>query len=383
MELTYGNRATERTTLRVYFNDAVVPPVGGAVCFDRTQSTFDLRNAYVTKPTLGNIVDFAGIVLETGNERSAGPGYVIIAPVDHGVLRGISVLTDENVTAGDFLGPIPGSYSLGKAILGPIAFRATESVNGSATAALVRGDLGPAAYFGSDILSRMINIFDHFEQGGAMAVATPGIARYNIFGTSAAAAFQSGMYAEQATAALRASGVLRITSNTTNNAGIALPGEPFGCPVGSSIFYRTRVAISTAIAANFSCCFGLGLVADVANVTQTAMAVNDFVGFASLSGAAWSVQYQKGASGLVAATIGAVPVINQFTEFAFLMRNKATGTAAGNKELYFWQDGVLLSHTPTLTEFPDDQSFSAQFDCIGSSANTLDIDRLEIRQYIS
>lgn len=380
MEVTQGRRAVERLLQNVYFNDSVVPTIGAAVCFDRTRSAFDERNFYVTKPTLANILDCAGVIVETGNERSTGPSQLQIARVDEGVCRGVSVRTDESVTAGDFLGPIPGSYYWGKAILGPVVFRATETIDGSATPALVRGDLGPAAYFGSDLLARTINFFDHFSDGSCSATA--GAARYTLFGTSAAMAYQTSRYAEQATANLRASGVLRLTSNTTNNAGISVSGEPFGCPVGSSIFARCRLAISTAIAANFSACFGLGLT-DTANVTTTALAVNDFVGFASLSGAAWEIAYQKGASGLVELTTGVTPVINQFTELAFMMRNKATGTGAANKELVFWQDGVLVAQTPTLTEFSDDQSFTTILDCIGSSANTLDIDRLEVRQYIS
>ncbi len=376
---TYGN-IIEQPEKKVLFNGSTTLPIGAAVCYDRTLTDADQRNRYVVKPTFANLNDIAGVVVAVhAGPSQTGPFEASIVPVD-GIMRGIQVLTDENVAVGDLLGPIPGSFYWGKNVTGQTCFRVTEAVDGSGTsAALVKGDLGFAAASQVDRDNRIIDFFDHFD-GRFVAVAAVASAAaentpYLLTGTSSTTTFSDSLNAEKSTAATRAAGVLSLTSNSTNEANLTLNGEPFGLAAGQALFFEARVTMAAVSA-------GTGIVG--VGITDTAMATHfDFAGFKIVNGAISAI-FQKGNSGEVAVSTGVTMTAESFNTLSILVRNR--GSATGKKDVMLMVDGVVVAYTNNDTdraEVPDTESLTLIANVVGSAAaQTLRIDRWRVRNYI-
>jgi len=366
---------TPQTTRAVYYADSVIPLAGSAVCYDRTRTTVAERDSYVTRPTLSNFQDVAGVVVAQGKHTTVGPKTLEIVPVEN-MTRGVQVLTDENVAVGDYLAPIPGNTSgyWGKAVAGPGIFRCTEAADGSGTSpALVRGDLGYWIATEAEQATKILRFFDHFASGGASATADA--TRYALAGTSAAAAY-SDDFGPEKTGAQSGNGVLAITTNTTNQANLALNGEPFRLDAGKSVLLRARFAVSS-ISATTDAFVGLG----ATDTTQIAGA-SDYIGF-RLANAALTVRAQKGGSGEATLALSTNMVAAEFMEVAILVRNRAAATA--KKEITMWVNGTQISYTNSDTdraEIPDDQSLTFIAEAVGSAARTLYLDYVSIANYV-
>lgn len=120
---------------------------GYAFCFDHDNSTAANQECVIEKPTFANITYPAGVlsapapVLVKNGERVALSICPIFCMKD---FPGVEVWTDQSITAGDLLGPQPGSWSLRKgALFGAPWLRANQTVDRSSTAGTVRGTFAP------------------------------------------------------------------------------------------------------------------------------------------------------------------------------------------------------------------------------------------------
>lgn len=367
-------------TRNVYYNDSVIPLAGSAVFYDRTRSTVEQRNHYVTRATLANAVnDLAGVVVSQGKHTTVGPKVMSIIEIA-AMTRGVQVLTDENIAVGDYLAPIPGNASglWGKAVFGTGVFRATEAVDGSGTnPALVTGDLGWNVAAEAEQALKIQRFFDHFNGASGGGVSTTAdAAKFLLSGTSAAGAFADDWGPEKV-AAQSGSGVLALTTNTTNQANLTLNGEPFRLDAGKSLFMRARFA-NSSISATTDTFVGVG----ATDTTQIAGA-NDYIGF-RVANATLTVRAQKGGSGEVSIATGTSLVANEFVDVAILVRNRAA--AVGKKEITIWVNGTIVStytnNDTDRAEIPDDQSLTFIAETVGSAARTLYLDYASIVNYI-
>ena len=352
---------------------------GMALCYDSGAGTN--KNWYVVKPSLSNIGDFAGIV-NAGSGRT-GPGLVEILPWDGRIYRGVNVYTRENIVAGDLLGPIPGTYEMGHSLFGRPVFRATAALDPGATTPnvnLVNGWYGALFSSAEETSAKILRFSDHFlgmsTVAAAVANAVADQTTYLLTGTNSAAAYVDSLAGPEGTAAAAAaSGILKVTTNTTNQANLTMNGEPFRLDANKNLFFRIRAAVDV-VSASKKMAFGLGITDTTFNAGHS-----DALYFLVNAGAV-TFGYQKGGAGEV--TVTPSPAITvaagDFHEFAFLARNKG-GTNAG-KEIQVWVDNTAVSLTLTSTEFPDDQSLTFIAEALGDSAVNMSLDRVEIVNYI-
>lgn len=383
-EASYLGFPLERLKMQVYLEDSTTPPVGGCVCFDRSNATVAKRSSSVKRPsTLASLADVAGVIVDDGRTRNPGPRELSILPVDHGIIRGAQVMTDENCVAGDFLGPIPGSYYLGKCVSGVAIARCIEAVDGSGTPALVTVDLGLGVMNHPDYKNKVLEFRDDFDAKtlavSAVANALADSQTYLLTGTTAVTAFSDSLNAEAASAGVKAAGVLAMTQTTTNETSLVLNGEPFGIPAGSALYFETRLTVAAITGGTFK--IGLGIT-DVALATHA-----DFMGFVitDATGAITAI-FQKGASGEVTVTPSPAAAVTALTyvTLGMLVRNRAA--AVGKKDIYFFIDGVQVSYTNNDTdraEIPDTESLTLIANIETGSGGVLNLDRWLVRNYIN
>lgn len=367
--------------VEVYANIAAADQIteGMYLCYDTSAGTN--KNWYCVKGTLANIGDFAGIVAP-GQIRT-GPGPVEIIPWDGRMYRGISAYVTENIAAGDLLGPIPGTYEFGRCVIGRPVFKATAALDPGATTPnlnLVTGFFGGQIATMEEQANKILRFSDHFigltTIAAAVANAVADQTTYLLTGTSSAAAYVDSLAGPEGTAAAAAaSGILKVTTNTTNQANLTMNGEPFRLDANKNLFFRIRAAVDV-VSASKKMAFGLGITDTTFNAGHS-----DALYFLVNAGAV-TFGYQKGGAGEV--TVTPSPAITvaagDFHEFAFLARNKG-GTNAG-KEIQVWVDNTAVSLTLTSTEFPDDQSLTFIAEALGDSAVNMSLDRVEIVNYI-
>jgi hypothetical protein len=357
---------------------------GMPVCFKSTSSTVAERYSSVVKPSLANINDFAGIIAE-GSDR-VGPGDTNIEPWDGTILRGARVWTDENITAGDLLGPIPGKYLFGKCVVGRPVFRATESVDRSTTPGLVTGDFGLT--FSDVVADKIVRFFDHFlgERTSAAADADT----YVLTGTGATLTFADALGPDEAAANKRGAGVGVLSGLTTGfEANLQLNGEPFNIATGKSIFFRARIAANTVGATVwYFVGLNLGATTDMGDASGTDFIgfriVNtalDFVAGKNATGSALNVLTNASAFAIATPVIAA----DVFHDVAFLVRNKAAAATPAAKELTLWVNGVEVAITfgaAQAANICDDESLTFAAVADGGAANAiLRIDSVEINNY--
>ena len=361
---------------KVFVNEALTIPIGAAVCYDRTRSVVGQRDHYCSRPTLANELELAGVVVSQGKHTPVGPLQLdVISPET--ITRGVQVLTDELVAVGDFLSPIPGSFSWGKAVRGRPVFRCTEAFDGTTTAGLVRGDFGFQVISEAEQSGRIVRFFDHFAGAQGVGISTTAdVAKFLLAGTSAACVYGDSFGPELA-AAQQANGVLSATTNTTNQASVTLNGEPFRLDTGKSVFLRARFALSS-LAATTDAFIGLG-VTDTDFIT----AASDYIGFRVANGTL-TVRSQKGAAGEISIATGTTLIANEFVEVAILVRNRAA--AVCRKDIFVWVNGTQVAYTNNDTdraEIPDVESLTFIAEVKGSAARTLNIDLVEIGNYVA
>lgn len=365
------------TTRQVYYTGTDALYEGYAVCYDVTASEAN-RSTHVAKPTLNNCTEFAGVVApgQTIPSRTSGGTWVNIVSVEGVIARGVNVYTDENLAAGDLLGVIPGEFVLGKCVVGQPVARVLAATDRSTTAGVVNTQFGwiASTLSPADLASKIVRFFDHFICEGAPST-TADIGKFVLSGTSAAASYQDSLaQAESGASNLKGNGVLRLTTNTTNEASIQLNGEPFTLGVGKSLFFRARIA-SSSIAAAQQAFIGL-LPTDTSPIASLNA---DYIGFITATGALNHVYVKDGATGLVTKSTGTTLVASTFVDVAFLVRLKT----ATSLDLHIFVDGAEVSSpTETATEIPENESLTFTASTIAGDAQSLDIDRVEINNYI-
>ncbi|MCW5776531.1 MAG: hypothetical protein KIS87_08845 [Phycisphaeraceae bacterium] len=146
-----------------YYTGMDRPLEGQALCYDHDAATAaDRRN--VETPSISNLTAFAGFVPTAANH--SGPRHVDVVPPLCGPVPSVSVRTDQSISAGDLLGPQPGTRDFGKAVFGVIAFKAREAKDGSSTPAMVSGDWGYRPGMELDDENLLIVTHERWEQSG-------------------------------------------------------------------------------------------------------------------------------------------------------------------------------------------------------------------------
>lgn len=372
----------------VFYNGADAISEGMGLCYDVFNATAANRYYYVVKPTLKLLQAgaFAGYVNQ-GQKRSVadGTGEIDIIPWDGQILRGASVLTDENVAVGDLLAPIPESYNFGKAVHMTPVFRVTTAVDGSTTASLVIGDYGANVYSHQGMSDKFARFFDDFVGlttiAAVVANAVADQTTWLLTGTTAAATYKDNNSIGATDAAVAATqkgnGILRLTPTTTTQANITLNGEAFALDVGKSLMFRVRFALNDVTTGTVGAFLGISL-------TDTAFIASlptDYMGFtvAGTGSGLLTFNYVKdGTGGLVTSATLATLAADTFVEATFLIRNRG----AGGMSLAAWVDTgsgpVLGVSTVTSTEVVDNESLTCVIETKGAEAHILDIDRVEI-----
>lgn len=352
-------------------------PEGGALCLDWDNSTVADRDRIVEQPTLNNINHHVGFSLRRVPADSAGSDrWVDVVPVGLPI-PGATIHTDENCAVEDLLGPVPGTFAYGRAVLGEPCFIVTTAVDRSAasSAGLVTGRWGPVP---QEVQNRKLyRFFDDFYGDKTIVLGgfTPAevlIGGYEVTGASVAAAYTSD-----------AGGRLVLTPNTTNIAQIH-PGAanfPIILSAGKSCFFRANVNFGVGAVDNDVFC---GLAITGAAITDgTVPPLDDYLGF-----------YMQGdSSGLIniatnrdngtdnVTSTGITQVADAMHDLAFLVRNRLAGDLINNTTVQVWVDGVLtntLSSAAVNALINKDEAMRPVFAGIGGAAAVaIEIDRWE------
>jgi hypothetical protein len=348
-----------------HYEGTEVLQAGYPMCFDHDHAaaadgSLAERSYVVEQPSLLNFGHFAGYVAE-GQGTKQGPCWVsLIPPAGNIPYTNANVWTRQNVTAGDFLEPIPGSWYWGKQCIGdtPI-FRATQTVDRSATAGVVMGEYGAIRASWGELASKVVLFRDHYVGMGAPN-ATADVGAYDVNAGNAGTV----LFDDDATG-----GVLELTSgNSGFQCQIALNGEPFTMAAEKSVFFRARINVSKIDA---SCDAFVGLTITDSNYWSTKP--TDYMGFEIVDGALTFVYVKDGTTGLVTSGTLATLVADTFVEVAFHYD--------GEGHITVWVNGVAQTITTTTTEVPDNENLTFQADIVSNAAAILRLDRLEIGNY--
>lgn len=354
-----------------YDHDVAASAYSTLSAADAARAAAKDRASLVEKPTLASLLagGFAGIVVNApaqGIVPASGATrtkvYLLPALPEGMELRDVDVFTDQSVTIGDILGPIPGTYLIGRGVIpGCAVFRANETIDRSATSGVCNGILGRINI--ADYPDKILALDDHFLS--ALISATADLNRYILTANSGTATIVETV----------AGGVLGIVTSTTGETSVIMNGEPWSLAAGKSIFMRFRVA-SSPLTAGEDAVIGLALY----DVAPMASLPTDYIWFrldGSASAPKINLEYVKdGTGGAVASVLGDA-VSGTYYDIAMLITNKATGTS-GQKVVRAWINQVSIAHTTTEAEVPDDELMTFCISALGDEATTLLVDRAQI-----
>ena len=365
---------------------------GYALCYDHDGATAKLRSSTVEKPTYASLLagGFAGIVVNAPAQgivpaSGATRTKVYLLPVrPSGMeMRDVDVFTDQNVTAGQLLGPSPETYYFRQAVIpGTAVFRCSEAKDRSGTANTVNGVY--VKIDAEEYQDKMFRIFDHFDGrtpiflGGATLAEflLPG---YQVSGATVAAAGTSDH-----------GGRLVITPTTTTIAQLEMGGTgtasaanllPFTLSAGKAIYFRANVNFGVGAVDNDVFC---GLAITGAAVTDgTVPNLDDYLGFYMQgdSSALINIATNRDNGTDNVTSTGITQVADTMHDLAFLAVNRVAGDAASATTVYVFVDGVLtntLSSAAVNALINKDEGMRMVFAGIGGAAAVaLEIDRWE------
>lgn len=350
------------------------------------------RTLHVEKCGFVNLItrrQFAGFVAPgtyVPPDYATRGGYAVqVYPSDQAMSE-VYVYTDENVTAGDVLGPIPGSHSVGRGVIHPCLI-AIETVDRSGTAGLVRCSYQPWLNWANLPTDKMYRFFDDFagDKNIFLGGATPAeviVPGYLLSGATVAGAWTGD-----------AGGRLVITPTTTTiaqlNLGAVAAGTasgmaclPITLGTGKNCFFRANVNFGVGAVDNDVFC---GLAITGAAVTDgTVPALNDYLGFYMQgdSSALINIATNRDNGTDNVTSTGVSQVADAMHDLAFLVRNRLAGDAAGATEILVWVDGVLtntLNSAAVNALINKDAAMGLVFAGIGGAAAVaLEIDRWEV-----
>lgn len=350
---TYGQDECFKRS--VYYTGSDVLRAGYALCYDHDSTTeittgdggLRARAYYVEKPTIANAGHFAGLVAD-GYDGRRGPTEVeVIRPYN---ARGPLAWTDQNVTAGDLMGIQPGSYALGLGgVVAGAIFRAMQTVDRSATAGTVTGEIG---VFARDP-AQVCQFYDDFMEGGfvvdaALANESDPSAKF-VTGADAGAWLLTAVIGDGALASTaiiigdKLGGWLEIKPEEDDVDSIALQlnGEAFRFTTGHPLYYETNFQSGDADA--------LILAFGMANTDTAPLAHTDGVMFRIPDAtAAQDLNYVLTKAGTETTTTSGVTVADNITV-------KAAFYYDGNAHFHFYVNDVLMTdpvftNAPTITE---------------------------------
>lgn len=371
----------------VYVDESLASiPIGAPVALDADNADADKRSFYVKRPTLGRLHDTYGVIVDDGRGSKPTPGERNVLTVGGEIKRGVQVLTDENIVAGDLLAPIPGTNFWGKAVASRPLFRATEAINGSVDhtlGRLVRGDLGLHIDPERDGASKLMRLFDHFDGRSTLNITgfTPAeisTAGWTLSGTSATAA-----HGTADALGLTAGGAIALTGNTTNLVMFRNSGFQIVLGTGRSVFFRTRFKIDAITQDWFA---GLAITGNIITDTTSPTALDDYIGFWADGDASpprtFLYHTRDNATDRGHAS-GVAVVADTFMEVAFLLRVKAAGDALGSTHIAAWLNGTQFVDSQLAADaalISKDEAMGVVFGAIGS-APVMTIDYVECCYY--
>lgn len=357
-----------------------------------------------TRPTIAAILNrgIVGVVVDAPPDGVVGNGVSVpvnIIPVrpDGAMVSDVALYTDQNVAIGDVLGPIPGSYIAGRAVIpGSEIFQARVAQDRSTTAGLVNGTLG---FVPPDLLrTKIARIFNHWLPGDAAI----GISGFTPAETAAFGHILRGSSAAAAYSATEHGGAVTVTPNTTNIGQLEQTGLPCVLASGRSAFFRARYKVANVDADTY---FGLGINA-AAVLTDGGYISNldDYFGFVSdgdtASGAVLKFAYNKDNGTDRAITVLSSLASDTYIDVAALIVNRRAGTTASSgakygKVFYAGASGDLAMLTGTASPsvgtdvtadgtidlsdlFNDDEAMGLAIASIGGTARAITLDRWEL-----
>lgn len=348
-----------------YDHDVAASAYSTLSAADAARAAAKDRASLVEKPTLASLLagGFAGIVVNApaqGIVPASGATrtkvYLLPALPEGMELRDVDVFTDQSVTIGDILGPIPGTYLIGRGVIpGCAVFRANETIDRSATSGICNGVLGRI-----NILSHTdkMQVFDdHFES--AFFSATADLNRWVFTANSGTCTLADDL--QGGTAVVTSAAAATETTLTQN-------GEPWSLAANKSLFFQCRVSANPINGAGSDVVIGLSLY----DVSPQASVPTDYIYFrfdGHASTPTVLLEYVKdGTGGAVSESLGAA-VSDTFYDLAFLVTNKATGTS-GQKKVQVWKDGTLIAHTTTEAEVVDNEALTIIVSALGAAAGS-------------
>ena len=339
---------------------------GMLLCYDSGSATAANRTKYVVKPSIANKDDFAGVVRNVPAAGIVGNGVgveVSVCDPREMILNGATVLTDESVVNGDFLGVKPGSYYFGKAVVGRPLFKVTASADGSSTPTLATGFYGLFSEFDLRASGSYSDYFDHFTQ------------RPNV-GTSADTGAWLQTLTGSGTSTIADGGSLSawamVTGATDANLNsYQLNGETFKLTTGVAAYYEVKLKISTVATTDFF----IGLAATDTSIL--ASAPTDYLGFRLIGASSTSPLYvaRKASGTEVATTTGVALTDDTFATFGIYA---ASRTGSVNSVSYFI-NGNLITTLSSNAQFPNTVALTPSHEVRtsgGSAAKTMSFDYL-------
>lgn len=348
------NGRVQVTPIEVIYTGSDTLKNGMALCYDHDASTAAAREANVEKPSLAALLagQFAGIVTgapPTGTTGNGSSTRISILPWIPGCpgYRNLDVQTDQNVAAGDILGPVPESYYFGFGVIpGCALFRAAEAQNRSVTAGIVNGAMQQFRY--DEIAGKIFRQFHHFD--GSLPItlggATPAETKY------------PGLLVSGATVAIAGTadvgGRMALTPTTTtiaqlNSGGIAAftaSGAdllPYTLSAGKSIFVRGKVNFGVGAVDN-SAFFGLSITG-AATSNAAVPATDDYLGFFKKvdddGSLFFATNRDNGTDNLT--DTGINTVADTMYEVAFYAVNRVSGDAAEATKVYAYVNNALVA----------------------------------------
>jgi len=385
---------------RVYYTGSDALKQGYALCYDRdsTTSTFGgateaaasfgpSRYQKVEKPSITNIMDFAGFVAQdySAAQIAKCPWIDIVIPqIGSEVLVNAQVSCTCKTTV---LGVIPGSYTLRAGVVFPEvgkAFLALQTVDRSSTAGTVQASCIPAegilarkatTYFFDDFLSAIgpyakdLALADESDPVGEISVVADRGRWLATLVDGDSDAGETMVIDDDAV-----TGVLTLTTNDKDNDNInlAMNGSMFKMAVGTPLYFEARVAQGDVDTQEFF----VGLT-DSATTAYTTPG-DDHVGFRNDGDGALDFTSDESGSGPTADTALATLENGAYVKVAFLWD--------GIDTLSYYVDDVLQDSIDLTDDDICDDVVLTPTICVqaaDASTASLKIDYLDIRNALA
>lgn len=358
--------------------DATTLQEGMILFADPTQSLVSDQEVVVTQATISNVYGAAYLVHHSSGGQvctSTAPGRITGIPVTERAVTAVYAYTDQTVTAGDWLGPQPGSYYMRRGVFFTgwgLRVRTTPSTQGTASAPVrVLCDAIPQVPE-SELLAFHQNYYNDFAfyttvHNGLTTVA-------DSTGASAAADTVNGN--------------LTITTAAADNdtQGVIGTKKNWQLAANKPLYFAAKVTPTVVGAGSTNIIVGLQ---DKAGTTTTTLQADgagiaasiDAAAFVHLEGAAtWKAAASRTTVQLTATGSAAFATATAYK--LEMLYDGGTLSSSGSGKLFFWVDGVLIETVTMTTSGPIPSGVMALtiLDKSTGSAEILNVDFVKVRQ---